>query len=279
MSAVAKRVVFVVVAELRAEAIERYSLFHVGRLLARGARTSGTRAVAPDSSLSRLATILTGVSPGRHGVISDRPPVQGTLNRLDPIGACITSEGFQVSAFLPDMAPHEKAAARFIGRELGFQHLSFKGAGATEVVRSALNALCTQRRGLIAVHLSDLTRLSGHEWMSPAYAQAAHRVDQSVGLLATLSGSSSGESLFMLLVNHGSDAALGMSGPRVADREIAGTSLLDLPATILWTLGIPVPRNYEGRPLVEAFESAIHDLRQVDSRPMHSRRGALHVTG
>jgi hypothetical protein len=30
-------------------------------------------------------------------------------------------------------------------------------------------------------------------------------------------------------------------------------SLLDVPATVLWWFGVPVPDGYEGRPLAEAF--------------------------
>ena len=33
-------------------------------------------------------------------------------------------------------------------------------------------------------------------------------------------------------------------------------SLLDVPATVLWALGVPQPKSYAGRPLWEAFTPA-----------------------
>ena len=48
---------------------------------------------------------------------------------------------------------------------------------------------------------------------------------------------------------------LVLAGSDVARRHrlTDPVSLLDVPATVLWWLGLPVPRVYEGRPLLEAF--------------------------
>ena len=46
-----------------------------------------------------------------------------------------------------------------------------------------------------------------------------------------------------------------VAGPGVTRRHqlTRPISLLDLPPTILWWFGLPVPAQYEGRPLMEAF--------------------------
>jgi len=46
-----------------------------------------------------------------------------------------------------------------------------------------------------------------------------------------------------------------IAGPGVTRRHqlTRPISLLDVPATILWWFGLPVPQRYEGRPVVEAF--------------------------
>jgi arylsulfatase A-like enzyme len=51
---------------------------------------------------------------------------------------------------------------------------------------------------------------------------------------------------------------LVLAGPGVARRRqlTRPVSLLDLPATMLWWFGVDVPRCYEGRPLIEAFQCA-----------------------
>ncbi len=98
----------------------------------------------------------------------------------------IANEGFQVTGFLPEVPPSLAGRAGLTGRELGLQHLSFRGATSSDVVSSAINALCTQRRGLIAIHLPDVARAGDRSGKSPEYGNAAQRVDQSLGILASL---------------------------------------------------------------------------------------------
>jgi arylsulfatase A-like enzyme len=43
------------------------------------------------------------------------------------------------------------------------------------------------------------------------------------------------------------------AGAAVTGEELDAPSLLDVPATVLWALGVPVPTSYVGRPLHEAF--------------------------
>ena len=50
---------------------------------------------------------------------------------------------------------------------------------------------------------------------------------------------------------------LVLAGPGVRRRHVldAPVSLLDIPPSLLWYLGVPVPAGYEGRILGEAFEA------------------------
>ena len=49
-----------------------------------------------------------------------------------------------------------------------------------------------------------------------------------------------------------------LAGPGVTRRHrlTRTITLLDVPATVLWWFGVPVPDCYEGRPLAEAFVHA-----------------------
>ncbi len=274
---IAKRVVLVMIEGLTPDAVRFLSLYHLGRLRERGA--SGTIAQSTASSLGGMRlSLMTGVSPNRHGLITNRPPYSGNLNRLNPMGACIGAEGFQVSGFLPQLPAHLEGPARTLARQLGFQHLSFKGTHASETVRVALNALCTQRRGLIAIHLDDIARRrEGGSWMSPAYAEAAQKIDQSTGLLATLSGASMGDTLFVVVANPSSgadgyavesqgDVSVTLFGSCIESGSLEGISLMDVSATVLWALGITVPRSYEGRVLSEAFQSGTLEVTPMRKR-------------
>lgn len=113
--------------------------------------------------------------------------------------------------------------------------------------------------------------------MSDEYARAAHRLDQALGLLAVLAGVEHDEgTLLIALADHGgggvdphdhnSDHPLDrtipllLAGLAVAGEELYEPSLPDVPATVLWALGIPLPDSYIGRPLYEAFTPAMRAM-------------------
>ena len=49
-----------------------------------------------------------------------------------------------------------------------------------------------------------------------------------------------------------------MAGPGVRQGlEIEGASLIDIPATIMWALGLEVPREMDGRVLAETFDESL----------------------
>lgn len=267
----AKRAVLVVVDGLRPEAIGQFDLFNLQRLAERGASTMCARSVSPTYTTTCVASLLTGVSPTEHGMRTDRLTFPRIVSRLDTLPRSIASEGFPVSAFTCEVPSMIRGTAGLVGREMGFQSLSFKGRTSADVLSSALDALCTQRRGLIAIHFPDADR-AGHEhgWMSDAYGMAARRMDQSIGILDAC-GTARGDTLLVIVADHGGGGEnprnhlsdhpfdltipLVISGRHIAPCALGGVSLLDVPPTVLAALGIAVPRNYEGRVLSEAFET------------------------
>jgi len=109
--------------------------------------------------------------------------------------------------------------------------------------------------------------------MSPQYRQAARMLDDALGsLLCELDVDSDPDTLLIALADHGGGGIdprdhesdhphdrivpLLVAGRRVIRGEIgAGTSLLDVPATILWALGLERPATYEGVPLRRIISS------------------------
>lgn len=271
---IAKRVVLAVVDGLRPDAIEQFGLTNLQRLADLGASTLTAQTVSPSYATTCVASLLTGVSPSEHGMRTDRLSFPRSVSRLETLPRSIASEGFQVSAFMGDVPSMLCGTAGLVGRELGFQSLSFKGRTSADVLSSAVHTLCSQRRGLIALHFPDADR-AGHEdgWMSTAYGAAAKRVDQSIGILDALSTPAAGETLLVIVADHGgggenpkehlSDHPLNLtiplifSGRHVARCTLGDVSILDIPPTILSTLGIAVPRNCEGRVLSQAFEPVV----------------------
>ena len=52
---------------------------------------------------------------------------------------------------------------------------------------------------------------------------------------------------------HRPEGILGIAGPEVVPGELQDARLMDVPATLLWALGLPIPPNVDGRVLTEAF--------------------------
>jgi arylsulfatase A-like enzyme len=156
--------------------------------------------------------------------------------------------------------------------------VTFVGRTAPEILLAARATLQQQRCGLILFHWPDADR-AGHEhgWMSAAYREAARRLDATLGLLASLTGIVDDPcTVLIALADHGGGGArprehdsahafdttipIVIAGGQVSCGELAPcSSLLDVPATVLWALGVPVPATYAGRPLVEAFAGARDD--------------------
>jgi predicted AlkP superfamily pyrophosphatase or phosphodiesterase len=118
---------------------------------------------------------------------------------------------------------------------------------------------------LTIVYLNECDRAGHREgWMSRPYLDAAREVDHAV---AELIGAvlAQDDALLLVTADHGGggvvatdhdlphpvNAAIPMiaAGAHVLPgRGPAGTSLLDLPPTILRALRVPIPRSYSGRP-------------------------------
>lgn len=148
----------------------------------------------------------------------------------------------------------------------GVSRLVAGGGEARDVAATATGAMA--ERGLTVIYLPHCDR-AGHAegWMSVTYRRAAAEVDGAVGLLAE----SASDALTMVVSDHGGggiranehDEAhalnelipLVLAGPGVRRGHVLAreASLLDLPPTILWHFGVPVPACYQGRVLEETF--------------------------
>jgi len=123
------------------------------------------------------------------------------------------------------------------------------------------------------MHWPDADR-AGHAagWMSDPYARAAQTMDAALGQVMDVLDLDDPETLLIAMADHGGGGAVPdhhdsahpldrtipilMAGGQVRPGEIPqGASLLDVPATILWAMGIPRPSSYAGSPLISAFRT------------------------
>lgn len=269
-----RRVVLVVLDGLRADAIPALGLRCWQRLASFGASSLSGTTVAPSVTAAAMASLLTGAPPAMHGLRSDRFHLPRSQGPLDPLPRVLAGAGLPTSGFVRRLPWMFRGLGKRLGRHLGVSTACFAGRSSREILFAAWEQLAAQDSGLILLHWPDAD-LAGHEhgWMSDEYVRAAHRLDQALGLLSALAGVEHDEStLLIALADHGgggldprdhdSDHPLDrtipllLAGPAVVGEELYEPSLLDVPATVLWALGIPLPASYTGRPLYEAFTPA-----------------------
>lgn len=272
MSSYCRRVVLVVLDGLRPDAIDAFSLPHLLALESVGASTRTASTVSPSVTAAAMGSLLTGVRPEVHGLTSDRFHIPHSRGPVHPLPAALREAGLTTSAFLAQPPLLFRRLGKALAVRLGIQSAHFVGQQAPEIALAARHTLATQRRGLIVFHLPDADRAGhAHGWMSPEYGDAARRLDATTGLLRALAlDDHMDDTLLVVCADHGGGGAVSndhdsahpldrmipviLAGCGVRRGAALGdASLLDVPVTLLSVLGVPVPDDYEGRVLEEAF--------------------------
>lgn len=268
-----RRVIVVVLDGLRPDAIEAFDLVNVRQLMQLGASSLTARTVSPSLTWPALTSLLTGVDPSRHGILSDTLHLPKQKSTLRPMPELLMRSGFPCSAFLGDVPAVYRIFGTRIGEKLGFNHVRFGGQTAPEVLLKARKHIQSQRHGLIFMHWADADRAGhAHGWMSPRYGQAACGIDTALGMLAaTVDIESDPHTVIVALADHGGGGIdernhegdhplnttipLAIAGGGIQPRGLGAVNLLDLPPTILGMFGLRVPATYCGRTLSELFET------------------------
>ena len=267
LSGPVRRVVLVVLDGLRPDAIRRFELSTVARLAQRGASTLHARTVSPSVTACAMTSLLTGATPDYHGVQSDQfrlPRPKGTLH---PLPRTLAAHSYPTSFFMADVGLLMRPFANQAASIMGVGEARFAGDDAHAIVDAARRQLASQRRGLVVMHWPDADR-AGHEhgWMSEQYGRAARSMDRALGTVTELIDLNDPSQMLVVLADHGgggvdpkdhnSDHPLDNVIPLIfAGGSIVHAplpepvSLLDVPATILWSLGVPRPASYAGRAL------------------------------
>ncbi len=266
-----RRVVLIVLDGLRPDAIQRFRLDRVASLARRGASTFRAQTVSPSITPCAMASLLTGAAPERHGIQSEHFHIPRPRGPVHPVAKELAKHSLPTSFFMPRVPFLMRGIASRISTMLGIGEMRAQGRDAGDILAVARRNLETQQRGLIMMHWLDADR-AGHDfgWMSPEYGQAAARMDGALGQLESIIDFSDPSTLIIALADHGGGGGtlkhhdsshpldttipLMLVGGAVVPCELgAGVSLTDVPATILWALGLARPESYIGRPLLQAF--------------------------
>jgi arylsulfatase A-like enzyme len=265
------RVIVVVLDGLRPDAIHRLALPCLSSLLEQSAHTLEGRTVRPSVTAAALASLFTGVTPEHHGIRSERMLWGAMGRRLTLLPRVLSRSGVPVAGHMRRLPHGFRTLGTAIAARLGVR-ARFEGATAAGILEAALPTFATQPHGVHYFHWPDADD-AGHAagWMSPTYGAAAHDVDAALARLLRVTGALDDPGTVLIaLADHGggghtthdhdSDHPLDTGIPIVvAGGQVqptllaAGSSPLDVCATIPWLFGIAAPPEWSGHPLRAAF--------------------------
>jgi predicted AlkP superfamily pyrophosphatase or phosphodiesterase len=226
------------------------------------------RTVRPSATVAALASLATGVAPAPHRLVEPGLRFLPRLGAIRPVARELARGGVPTDVVTTDLGPAALPVAWALASTAGARRLTATGGHARHTAAAVQRLLAQDEDRLVFTYLPDCDRAGhAHGWMSQPYLEAAAEVDAAVGALAGWTR----DTVFIVTADHGGGGVtatehhephptndripLIVAGPGVTRRHqlTRPISLLDLPATILWWFGLPVPAQYEGRPLMEAF--------------------------
>jgi len=265
------RVIVVILDGLRADAIPLFPLPRLRYLAERGAYTFAGQTVRPSITPAALTSLLTGVSPRIHGVESDRIAIHRARGPLLTLPDLLRRHNVPVRAYRGRLPPFTRGVAARVTARLGIE-ATFLGHSAEEILGAALPSLTSREEGVTLLHWLDADRAGhAHGWGSRAYRAAASGLDAAVGrMVDTLGLAEDPATLLIACADHGGGGAVArdhhsthpldttipiiLAGGQVIPQVLGyGASLLDIPATAAWALGVQPPALWTGRPLAEAL--------------------------
>ncbi len=252
---------------LRPDAVFIAEMPNLLTLAERGAAAWTAQTISPPGTLPAHASMLTGLSPAAHGV---------DWNATNPGCPPIESPTFLLLAaeagYATSISAGKEKFCHFVQSDA--ITYTFAREGDRSVVDAAIERLEAGDQVLF-VHLPNPDYF-GHArgWMSETYISELANTDRQLGrLLEALDALGIADSTLVIFTsdhggigdNHGVEVPETMTvpwiiaGPGVLagsslDRFALPVSVLDTAPTILWALGLPLPDNLDGRPLLAAFE-------------------------
>ena len=259
----ASRVLILSIDGLRPDAISLAPMPNLLALMQNSAYTLNAQTVDPSVTLVSHTSMLVGVCPSKHGV---------TWNDYTP------ENGYAIGTDIFDLA-HAAGlqTVMYVGKEKLRQ---ITEPSSTDifvyindrdlVITEQLIENFPQDFGLLFVHFPT-TDWMGHEygWLSPEQLSVVYRADEALGqILAELDARGlRDETLIIITADHGGhDTTHGTkrpedmtipwiaSGPGIQSKVLTTqVHTMDTAATAAFALGLPIPPEWDGVPVYEAF--------------------------
>lgn len=273
---VIERVLIVSFDGLRPDAIEAANMETVLSLMENGAYTLSAQTISPSLTLPAHASMLVGTCPAKHIVRWNLYVPQN--------GYALGTDIFDLAkaADLRTVMVVAKEKLRQVTEPTSTDFFAYhdttdKNSNPLSVLRLALQQI-NEGFGLIFVHFGE-GDLEGHAsgWMSRAQLGVYGREDRGLGsIVQTLKDNGLYESTLIIVTSdhgghdttHGYDIPEDMtipwiiSGPGVVPGELqTQVHIMDTAATAAFALGLPIPPDWDGIPVYEAFGMPVDETR------------------
>ncbi len=286
-----RHVIIISIDGLRPDALQTSAAPNIHQTTERASYSWSAQTIFPSETTPSHTSMLTGLSPEKHGVLSNHWYSRRPYVDCDTIFSLAHREKLKTAMFVgkakfihlakPGSLDHylyPKATKRNSETtawfDQQFRRRWWPWAGAADsvtVARAAAKYLTTELPNLMFVHLTD-PDVVGHNqgWMTQAQRVAIHQTDIAVGLLldAIERHPDLNDTVVILTADHGghdrthgSRRTVDMTIPWIAWGDcIAPNHKIQQPittydtgATALHLLGVPLPNNFDGKPVGEIF--------------------------
>ncbi len=259
----ARRLVILSIDGLRPDAISLAPMQNLLELMQGGAYSLSAQTTFPSVTLSAHASMLTGMCPSKHGVNwNDYMPENGYAQGTDLFDVAHAA-GLRTYMYVT------KKKLEQLTEPASLDKAVFVNDRDT-VLMERLLAEFPQDFGVLFIHFG-ITDGMGHSygWLSPQYLSVLFRADQALGRLLdeldTLGIRS--ETLIIITADHGGhDSTHGSNSPEdmtipwiasgagIQPRPLSSLiHTMDTAATAVFALGLPIPPEWDGVPVYEAF--------------------------
>lgn len=236
-------------------------------LLAQAAYSWEASTTLPSTTLPSHASMLTGVPPSVHQVrFNSWGRARGHI-QLPTVFSVVTGNGGRAGAFV---AKEKLLYLVRPGTAAWAEYLPYPQTDMVDVAREAGRYLAQQQPHLLFVHVAD-PDAQGHAygWMSERYLRALRTMPEAIGvILDVLTRMGRLEDSLVIVTadhgghgrTHGTDAAEDVTIPWLAFGAVEPGPIrtpimtYDTAATAVAALGMAMPRNWTGRPVVPTVE-------------------------
>ncbi len=262
----AKYALVITIDGLRPDAISKSDAPNIKSLMKGGSYSLEALTVIPSRTLPAHTSLVTGISPQRHGMIVDRwGPSMGYVN-AEAIFSIAKKHGLKTAMFVG------KNKLEYLAKPGSIDHFESTGKASIEKISSHFSSYVkAEKPELVFVHFPE-PDLTGHKtgWMSKDYIKAFEDVDKAIGeILSTLREAAIYDDTFIIITSdhgghgkdHGSSNPLDMTIPWIAFGKGVRKGykirekvfIYDTAPTILFALGIETPPLLDGQPIKEIF--------------------------